>query len=56
MVSRVETRRGRLVGAYADAVLMTVLPKIPSLRGIVSHTGVIAAVDKNSSYSRNLES
>ena len=39
---------GRLVGAYADAVLMTVLPKIPSLRGIVSHTGVIAAVDKNS--------
>ena len=26
---------------------MTVLPKIPSLSGIVSHTGVIAAVDKN---------
>ena len=29
---------------------MTVLPKIPSLNGMVSHTGVIAAVDKNLSF------
>ena len=39
----------RVVGGSvnADAVVLTVLPKIPSLNGMVSHTGVIAAVDKN---------
>ena len=31
----------------ADAVSMTVLPKIPSLNGMVSHTGVIAAGDQS---------
>ena len=43
---RSRSRRRSFGWRNADAVLMTVLPKIPSLRGIVSHTGVIAAVDK----------